>query len=70
MELYNYTDGVSVVQLTSTSQTPEIAVSATLTVPGDLPNSQKLYVIRLKRTDGTAADYVTCKKAALQVTYS
>jgi hypothetical protein len=70
LELYNNTDGASVTTLTSTSTVAEIKTSATLSVPTSLPNSQKLYGIRLKRTGGSSSDMVTCKLARIDVIYA
>lgn len=69
LELYNNTDNVSVAQLTSTSTLPEIK-SIILSVPSNLPNSEKLYGIRLKRTGGSVTDLVSCKLARIEVIYS
>lgn len=69
LELYNLTDNVTVATLTASSTVPSIVTSA-LTVPGDLPNSQKLYTLRLSRVGGSSSDFVTCKSARLEVIYS
>ena len=70
LELYNLTDNVSVTTLTTTNTVPTIVTSAALTVPANLPNSQKLYTLRLFRTGGSSSDYVPCKLARLDVIYS
>jgi hypothetical protein len=53
--LHNQTDAVDVGVLASTSLIPERQEIA-LTVPGDLPNSQKDYLLKLRRTGGAATD--------------
>lgn len=70
LELFNITDGLTVVTLTTTATSPTSVVSATLVVPTNLPNSTKLYGVRLKRTGGTSADLVSCKMARLEIYYS
>ena len=70
LELFNISDGLSVTRLTSTSMVPASVQSAPLVVPTDLPNSRKVYGLRLTRTGGTTANYVVCKYAALEVTYT
>jgi hypothetical protein len=70
IELYNLTDGVTVCTLTTTNTFATIGRSATLAVPADLPNSEKLYVARLKRIGGGVNDLVSCKSARIEVLYS
>lgn len=71
LELYNITDGGTVVSVNTSATSPTRVVSATLTVPGNLPNSLKLYGLRLKRTSGGAVtDLITCKLAQLEVLYT
>lgn len=69
LELFNLTDGVTVTTLSTSNQFPT-SLSVTLIVPTDLPNSGKLYILRLKRTGGTSSDLVECKMARLEVIYS
>jgi hypothetical protein len=69
LELYNITDGVTVTTLTTSNTTPTLR-TATLTSPADLPNSEKVYGLRLTRTGGGVTDPVTCKLARLEVIYS
>jgi hypothetical protein len=66
LELFNKSDGVTVASITSTSLTPAEVRSAALS----LAASRKLYGLRLSRTGGTSSDYVVCKYAALEVSFS
>lgn len=66
LELYNKSDGVTVASITSTSLTPVEVRSSALS----LVASRKLYGFRLSRTGGTSSDYVVCKFAALEVSFS
>jgi len=70
LDLYNVTDNVLVTSINTSNLTPTIVTSAALTVPANLPNSQKLYALRLTRTGGTSTDLVTCKMARLELIYS
>ena len=69
LELFNITDGVTVVTLTVAATVPTVVTSSALAVPGSLPASSKLYGVRLSRTGGTSSDYVTCKMARLEIAY-
>jgi len=69
LELYNVTDSVSVHTFTSTSSTGEMK-SQVLTVPTNLPNSSKVYALRLSRSGGNSGDTVACKSAYVEITYS
>ena len=68
VELFNTTDGseVTSAELTSTATTAEKQTAA-LTLPSDLPQSEKIYEIRLKRSGGSSSDTVTCLNATLEV---
>jgi len=78
LELFNKSDGFTIVTLTSTSLTPADCVSSPIivtasgspSVAGQLPNSRKLLGFRLSRSGGGTSDYVVCKYAALEVSYS
>jgi hypothetical protein len=70
LELYNKTDGALVATLTGTSTTPTEVSSSALAVPTAIPNSRKLYGVRLKRTGGATTDAVVCKYAALEITFA
>lgn len=70
LELFNLTDAISVVTISTSNTSPTVVRSATLVVPTDLPNSEKLYVLRLTRMGGSSTDLVTCKRAALEIVYS
>lgn len=70
LELFNLTDGISVVTLTlADSLTPREVRSAALPVSSGIPKARKLYSLRLKRVGGTATDPVVCKYAALEVLF-
>lgn len=68
LELFNKTDAVSVTSLSTSSNNATFLFSATLAVPADLPNSSKLYVLRLSRAG--ADDLVICKLGRLRVLYT
>lgn len=71
LELFNVTDSVTVVAINTTQRSaPTLVVSGALAVPANLPNSRKVYGLRLKRTGGTGSDPVTCKLARLELAYS
>lgn len=69
LQLFNLTDNVLVTTLVSTSTTPDLQESATLVVPADLPNSKKLYALRIFRTGGSSSDTVACTMARLEIRY-
>lgn len=65
LQLFDFTNGVQRDALTSTSTTPEHKTSAsTLT----LASGEVLYLVRLKRTGGSASDPVFAFTAYLEVT--
>lgn len=69
IRLYNITDGAEVTDsvLTSTSLTPEL-VSAVLTAPADLPNSEKIYAVQVKMSiAGGPNERCICKAAHIKV---
>ena len=67
LELYNLTDGATVATLTTTSTVPTKCATAALSVPATLPNSEKLYSVRLRSSGGNHP--VQCKMARFEVTY-
>ena len=62
LELFNITDGSTVTTLTTTATLPTKISSAVLT----LPSSEKLYGVRIYRTNGTTTDRVTCRLARFE----
>jgi len=63
LELYNVTDGLTVVTVSTTNTTATRRESAILTT---LPAAEKLYGARLFRTGGSSADRVTCRLARIE----
>jgi len=73
LELFNITDGVTVVTNSTQNNFATSVTSADIPIgagAGKLPNGQRLYGLRLTRTGGTAADVVSCKLAELFVKYT
>ena len=74
VSLYNVTDGSPVASATVTTSANSITTltSGTLVVPTDLPNSSKLYDVRLRISAGTPGptDAAIVHWAGLQVIYS
>lgn len=63
LQLFDFTNGVEIATLTSTSTTPELKTSAGLTLAaGDV-----VYLVRLKRTGGAADQPVYADSALLEV---
>jgi len=69
LELYNNTDVATVSTLTSTATASPEYKEVTLTAPANLPNSAKVYAIRLFRSGGDVTDVVSVHNAYLQVSY-
>lgn len=70
LELFNETDGVTVVTLTTTSTVPIDTQSRVLVIGTDLPNSRKLYSVRATKSGGLTTDKVGAKYAAFEVSYN
>lgn len=76
LELYDKTDGASIVTLVTPANTltPTLVQSsvnlAGLPLTSSLPTGLKLLGLRLFRTGGSGTDYAQCKFADLFVTYS
>lgn len=66
LELYNLTDAVSVVTLNTAQTLPTRVVSSELS----LPQSSKLYSVRLWRVGGSGSEQVACKMARFEVSYA
>lgn len=70
VRLFNVTDGVSVAdtEVSSSSLSPD-RKEIILTVPDDLPNSQKTYEVQLKMDSASTGDSAFCQKAELEVVF-